>query len=110
MASLASAYDDGIGIPKDDKAASHWYEKAALEGDTESQFIIATRYEAGTGFLRNLVKLFSFTHSLPKNHIVKPAIVWPDYMIKGSAQTKIRQKPQNGICGRHLPAMARPRQ
>ena len=70
MASLASAYDDGIGIPKDDKAASHWYEKAALEGDTESQFIIAT-HEAGTGFLRNLVKLFSFTHSLPKNHMVK---------------------------------------
>ena len=61
-------------------------------------------------FCAILVKLFSFTHSLPKNHIVKPAIVWPDYMIKGSAQTKIRQKPQNGICGRHLPAMARPRQ
>ena len=88
MASLASAYDDGIGIPKDDKAASRWYEKAALEGDTESQFIIATRYEGQLDFCAILVKLFSFTYSLPRNHIVKPAIVWPDYMIKGSHRRK----------------------
>ena len=60
MSSLAAAYDDGIGIRKDDKAASYWYEKAALEGDAAAQFITGRRYETGTGRKKDLLKAIKF--------------------------------------------------
>ena len=50
---LGDAYVEGRGIPRDDAAASRWYEKAALQGETGAQVKLAAMYVNGNGVLRN---------------------------------------------------------
>jgi uncharacterized protein len=46
---LAAAYYTGEGVPKDEKLAAYWYQKAAESGNPEAQNLVGYFYEAGIG-------------------------------------------------------------
>ena len=46
---LAADYFAGRGVPRDEKLAAHWYEKAAAAGDPAAQNQIGYFYETGIG-------------------------------------------------------------
>ena len=50
---LAAAYLAGRGVPRDEKQAAYWYEKAANAGDPGAQQEIGYFYQAGIGVERN---------------------------------------------------------
>jgi TPR repeat protein len=50
---LAAAYLAGRGVPRDEKEAAYWYEKAANGGDPGAQQQIGYFYQAGIGVERN---------------------------------------------------------
>jgi uncharacterized protein len=53
---LAGAYLAGRGVPRDEKQAAYWYEKAANAGDPGAQQQIGFFYQAGIGVERNPVR------------------------------------------------------
>jgi uncharacterized protein len=50
---LGAAYLAGRGVPRDEKQAAYWYEKAANSGDPAAQEQIGYFYQAGIGVERN---------------------------------------------------------
>ena len=46
-------YEQGHGVPRDDKAASGWYRKAAEQGDAEAQYNLGRMYDLGQGVPQN---------------------------------------------------------
>ncbi|MCZ8501185.1 tetratricopeptide repeat protein [Vibrio lentus] len=42
-------YEDGKGVPQDNKQAAHWYHKAAEQGYARAQTNLAVLYENGKG-------------------------------------------------------------
>ncbi|MCH2173339.1 sel1 repeat family protein [Myxococcota bacterium] len=46
---LAYANAMGQGIDKDEESATHWYRRAAEQGDPRGQLALAIRYEQGVG-------------------------------------------------------------
>lgn len=50
---LGAAYLAGHGVPRDEKQAAYWYEKAANSGDPAAQEEIGYFYQAGIGVERN---------------------------------------------------------
>lgn len=50
---LAAAYLAGRGVPRDEKQAAYWYEKAANSGDPAAQEEIGYFYQAGIGVERD---------------------------------------------------------
>ena len=50
---LAAAYLAGHGVPRDEKQAAYWYEKAANAGDPGAQQQIGYFYQAGIGVERD---------------------------------------------------------
>jgi hypothetical protein len=50
---LGAAYFVGRGVPRDEKLAAFWYEKAANAGDPEAQKQIGFFYQAGIGVPRD---------------------------------------------------------
>jgi TPR repeat protein len=50
---LASAYECGHGVPKDDNQAALWYRRAAEQGDPDGQFMLAVMYLEGRGVLHS---------------------------------------------------------
>lgn len=44
---------NGVSIPKDDKLATYWYQRAAEQGDADAQRVTAYRYYDGKGVQRN---------------------------------------------------------
>jgi len=50
---LAAAYLAGRGVPRDEKQAAYWYEKAANAGDPGAQQQIGFFYQAGIGVERD---------------------------------------------------------
>ena len=53
---LAAAYLAGRGVPRDEKQAAYWYEKAANAGDPGAQQQIGYFYQAGIGVDRDPVR------------------------------------------------------
>jgi uncharacterized protein len=53
---LGAAYMAGKGVPRDEKRAAYWYEKAANSGDPGAQLEIGYFYQAGIGVDRNPVR------------------------------------------------------
>jgi TPR repeat protein len=49
QASLARAYEDGNGVPQNDKLAFQWYSKAAEQGDAEAANSVGVMYRLGQG-------------------------------------------------------------
>ncbi len=47
MYQLASAYEHGRGVPKDQAAALDWYTRGANAGHAEAQFALGEAYEKG---------------------------------------------------------------
>ena len=61
---LALMYDNGDGIPKNEKKALHWYLESAKQGDSEAQLKLALMYIEGDGTPKNEKKaLHWFTES-----------------------------------------------
>ncbi len=50
---LGVMYSKGQGVPQDDKQASSWYLKAAIQDETRAQFAIAEMYRLGQGVPQN---------------------------------------------------------
>ncbi|MCP4388552.1 MAG: sel1 repeat family protein, partial [Gammaproteobacteria bacterium] len=50
---LGLMYDTGHGVPRDDKSASQWYYKAAIQGDSLSQVNLGWLYENGEGVFQD---------------------------------------------------------
>jgi len=49
--SLGEAYENGIGLPKDDVEAVTWWEKAANLGNADAQYDLGVAYANGNGGL-----------------------------------------------------------
>ena len=48
-------YDNGEGIPEDDKEAVKWYRLAAEQGNAEAQYNLGTMYGNGTGVVQDFI-------------------------------------------------------
>ena len=46
---LATAYSDGLALPRDYRRAAEWYEKAALQGHSRAQFNLGFLHYTGAG-------------------------------------------------------------
>ncbi|HDP24013.1 MAG TPA: sel1 repeat family protein [Deltaproteobacteria bacterium] len=55
---LAGMYYDGSGVPRDEKEALRWYEKAAEQDHAEAQFIMGILCERGEGRARDDQRAF----------------------------------------------------
>lgn len=53
---LGAAYFAGRGVPRDEKQAAYWYEKAANSGNPGAQLQIGYFYQAGIGVTRDPVR------------------------------------------------------
>lgn len=53
---LSEMYRQGNGVPRDDKQAVKWLEKAVNEGVAEAQCLMADRYMEGNGVAQDYVK------------------------------------------------------
>ena len=42
-------YQNGTGVPQDEKIACEWYLKAANQGHARAQYYLGVNYENGTG-------------------------------------------------------------
>lgn len=51
---LASAYEQGHGLQKDDERAAYWFTRAAENGNPTAQFNLAVMYELGRGLHADL--------------------------------------------------------
>jgi TPR repeat protein len=49
QSSLGWMYEQGRGVPKDEKEAARWYRAAAEQGDAQGQFLLALMYRNGRG-------------------------------------------------------------
>ena len=50
---LGLMYDEGIGVPENDKTAVKWYTKAAKQGEPSAQYNLGVMYNNGTGVPEN---------------------------------------------------------
>ena len=55
---VAIAYEEGRGVPKDEKLAAEWMTKSAEQGYAYAQFILGVYYEEGTGVEKNPEEAF----------------------------------------------------
>ncbi len=55
---LGVLYDNGQGVPEDDRQAIIWYEKAAMQGLTQAQVNLGIMYQEGEGTARDYVKAY----------------------------------------------------
>ncbi len=46
-------YQEGRGVPKNDKETASWFKKGAEDGDITSQYLLGKCYEDGTGVERD---------------------------------------------------------
>ena len=50
---LAQMFREGIGVPRDDRAAASWFRQAAEQGSTEARYELALLYSLGRGVPRD---------------------------------------------------------
>ncbi|MBI1890995.1 MAG: SEL1-like repeat protein [Burkholderiales bacterium] len=51
--SLGSMYEEGVGMPKDEEQAAHWYRKAATAGEVKAEYNLAMMYSDGRGVAKD---------------------------------------------------------
>lgn len=51
-------YNEGKGVPQDDKAAVQWIRLAAKQGDVKAQFSLGVMYNEGKGVPQNYVHAY----------------------------------------------------
>ena len=49
-------YDNGQGVPQDDKAAVKWYTRAAKQGNASAQYNLGFLYANGHGVIQDYVR------------------------------------------------------
>ena len=52
---LGAMYDEGHGVPQDEKTAVKWYTLAAEQGDASAQGNLGVMYAFGTGVLKDYI-------------------------------------------------------
>ncbi len=57
---LAETYAHGQGIPKNDRKAREWYERAAAQGDADAQFSMGIIYEEGRGVPKDDIRSYAW--------------------------------------------------
>ena len=50
---LAQMFAEGVGVPRDDRAALRWFRQAAEQGSTEARYELALMYSLGRGVPRD---------------------------------------------------------
>ena len=55
---LGTMYDNGLGVPKDDKEAVKWWRKAAKQGFAQAQSTLGVMYYFGEGVSVNSIKAY----------------------------------------------------
>ena len=67
---LGVMYDEGEGVPEDDKEAVKWYRKAAEQGHAGAQFNLALMYEEGEGVLEDKKEAVKwYFRAVPQGHV-----------------------------------------
>ena len=52
---LGLMYQNGWGVPQDDKEAVYWYKLAAEQGDAKAQYNLGIMYDVGEGVIKDYV-------------------------------------------------------
>lgn len=60
QARLGAMYDEGLGVPQDDRQAAVWFRKAAEQGDASAQHSLGLMYETGRGVPQNYSLAYSW--------------------------------------------------
>ncbi|HEU4686329.1 MAG TPA: tetratricopeptide repeat protein [Nitrospira sp.] len=55
---LGLLYDQGLGVPKNDAQAFHWYSRAAEHGHVKAQYNLGLMYMNGQGMTPDLVRAY----------------------------------------------------
>ena len=50
---LGFMYENGLGVPQDDKEAVNWYRKSAEQGNANAQYNLGLMYQGGLGALQD---------------------------------------------------------
>ena len=58
QSTLGILYDNGWGVPENDKTAVMWYTKAAEQGNARAQSVLGVKYANGEGVPENDVKAY----------------------------------------------------
>jgi TPR repeat protein len=61
--SLGLMYDNGTGVPQDNKEAAKWYRKAAEQGVARAQSNLGLRYYKGQGVLKDDVNDYAWAYA-----------------------------------------------
>ena len=57
---LGLAYEDGLGVAKDQVEAAKWYRKAAEQGHAKAQFNLGVAYDNGRGVAKDQVEAYAW--------------------------------------------------
>ena len=68
---LALRYSAGRGVPKDDRLAAEWFEKAAVHGLAPAQYNLGVLFERGQGVARSPEKAFFWYQSAAQQHYAR---------------------------------------
>jgi TPR repeat protein len=64
---LATTYDAGIGVSRDDSEAAKWYEQAARRGDPDAQYHLGILYREGRGVLKDVRRAYAWFNLAASN-------------------------------------------
>ena len=59
---LGHRYDNGDGVPENDREAVRWYRMAAEQGHADSQFDLGVTYANGEGVPKDYVKAYAWSN------------------------------------------------
>ncbi len=89
---LAHAYGTGNGVEIDQEKASHWYRKAAEQGDPRGQLVLAARYDEGEGLPVDATAATQWYKRAAENGnaVAQLALAVRNHEGKGSAKDDVR--------------------
>lgn len=70
-------YDNGEGMPEDNKMAVYWYTKAAKQGDPDAQYNLAVSYDNGEGVAENDRNAAYWYTQAAEQGYLKAQFTWP---------------------------------
>jgi len=69
-------YDNGDGVPQDDKTAVKWYTLAAEQDDASAQYNLGWMYSNGYSVSQDDKTAVSGTHLPPNRETPLPSTIW----------------------------------
>ena len=79
---LGLMYQNGWGVPQDDKEAVYWYKLAAEQGDASAQTILGNAYGRGQGVIQDNVYAHMWLNIAASSGTSKDAIIIRDIIAK----------------------------